>query len=48
MYNNELYTIIFDYNNGMAEIRKLDSRRRIVHLVKMEEITIISSETDDR
>lgn len=40
VYHEELYTILFNYNNGMLEIRNINSYND-VKLVNINEITII-------
>ena len=43
VYNDEIYTIIFDYGNGRMEIRKENSKSpyRNVELVKKEQIRLL-------
>ncbi|WP_338472851.1 hypothetical protein R4Z10_09065 [Niallia sp. XMNu-256] len=46
VYGDEIYTVIYDYENGQLEIEKYNSRTsyKIVELVKKEDVRILENQ----
>lgn len=46
VFNDEIYTVIYDYGNGCIEIRKESSKYsyRYVELVKKEQVRILAKD----
>ncbi|WP_394238507.1 hypothetical protein [Niallia oryzisoli] len=44
VFNDEIYTVIYDYGNGRIEIRKEKSSYPYVELVKKEQVRLVTKD----